>query len=129
MSELIDVEELKTQFKDYLEKYAQNALDILIEHLEKKNIQKKLVKKINKNIDIPMIGEGTERKVFDAIYETMVSAIKEIEIDSDDEAKPAIELVVEEKSVDTEADTVVELDTETVDEPVTEPTAVEEKKE
>ena len=95
MSELIDVEELKTKFKDYLEKYAQNALDILIEHLEKKNIQKKLVKKINKNIDIPMIGEGTERKVFDAIYGTMISAIKEIEIDSDDEAEPAIELVVE----------------------------------
>jgi hypothetical protein len=120
MSDLVNVEELKTNFKDYLEKHAQNALDIFIEHLEKKDIQKKLVKKINKNIDIPMIGEGTEKKVFNAIYTTMISAIKEIEFDSDDEEKNETESEPVAKAEDKPESTVEPTATESYDEKVKE---------
>ena len=55
------------------------AVDQLIEMLETKQFKKKLVKKLNKNVDIPMLNERTEHKVFDAVYDMIVSALKELE--------------------------------------------------
>ena len=52
--------------------------DHLISTLEKKDFKKKLIKKINEDIDIPMIGEKTEKKVFDKLYDLLLKGIKEV---------------------------------------------------
>ena len=57
--------------------------DHLINTLEKKDFKKKLIKKINADIDIPMIGEKTEKKVFDKLYELLLKGIKEVLNDED----------------------------------------------
>ena len=43
--------------------------------------QKKLIKQLNKDIDIPLINEKTEQKILDKVYETIISTIKNIELD------------------------------------------------
>ena len=48
------------------------AFDNFVDLLEKKDFKKKLVKKLNKNIDIPIIDEKTEQKVLDKIYEVVL---------------------------------------------------------
>ena len=57
--------------------------DHLISTLEKKDFKKKLIKKINEDIDIPMIGEKTEKKVFDKLYDLLLKGIKEVINDED----------------------------------------------
>ena len=57
------------------------AFDNFVDLLEKKDFKKKLVKKLNKNIDIPIIDEKTEQKVLDKIYEVVVDSIKKIDLD------------------------------------------------
>ena len=57
--------------------------DHLISTLEKKDFKKKLIKKINEDIDIPMIGEKTEKKVFDKLYDLFLKGIKEVLNDED----------------------------------------------
>ena len=57
--------------------------DHLISTLEKKDFKKKLIKKINEDIDIPMIGEKTEKKVFDKLYELLLKGMKEVLNDED----------------------------------------------
>ena len=57
--------------------------DHLINTLEKKDFKKKLIKKINEDIDIPMIGEKTEKKVFDKLYELLLKGMKEVLNDED----------------------------------------------
>ena len=36
------------------------------------------IKKLNENVDIPIIGEGTEEKILEALYETIEAAMKEV---------------------------------------------------
>ena len=79
------MDELKANFIEYLEKQADIAMDILVEHLEKKNIKGNIIKQINKNVDIPMIGEKTEKKVYDAVYKITLNAIRGIEFNDDDD--------------------------------------------
>ena len=57
--------------------------DHLISTLEKKDFKKKLIKKINDDIDIPMIGEKTEKKVFDKLYDLFLKGVKEVINDDD----------------------------------------------
>ena len=57
------------------------TLDHFVELLEKKEFKKKLLKKLNKNIDIPIVDEKTEQKVLDNIYEVVVDSIKEIDLE------------------------------------------------
>ena len=57
------------------------TFDHFVDLLEKKNFKKKLVKKLNKNIDIPIIDEKTEQKVLDKIYEVVLDSIKKIDLD------------------------------------------------
>lgn len=52
--------------------------DHIIGTLEKKDFKKKLIKRINEDIDIPMIGEKTEKKVFDKLYELLLKGMKEV---------------------------------------------------
>ena len=51
----------------------------MINLLEEKEFKNKLIQKINECIDIPMINEKTEKKVFNSIYNHIVNTIKEIE--------------------------------------------------
>lgn len=57
------------------------TFDHFVDLLEKKDFKKKLVKKLNKNIDIPIIDEKTEQKVLDKIYEVILDSIKKIDLD------------------------------------------------
>ena len=57
--------------------------DHLISTLEKKDFKKKLIKKINDDVDIPMIGEKTEKKVFDKLYDLFLKGVKEVLNDDD----------------------------------------------
>ena len=41
-------------------------------------LQEKLVKKLNDNIDIPFISEKTEAKVLNAIYDSIEDVVKEV---------------------------------------------------
>lgn len=50
----------------------------LVELLEKKEFKKVLLKKLNDNIDIPIINEKTEKKVLDKVYEVLVDALKSV---------------------------------------------------
>ena len=56
-------------------------LDKMVKMLEQKNFKKKLIKQLNKDIDIPLINEKTEQKILDKVYETIISTIKNIELD------------------------------------------------
>ena len=57
---------------------ANMAIESLIDLLEEKEFKKLLIKELNEDIDIPMIGEKTEKKVFDAIYKIIVKNIRKI---------------------------------------------------
>jgi hypothetical protein len=53
----------------------------VVEMLEQKDFKKKLTKKLNKNIDIPIINEKTEQKILDKVYELIIDTIKNIDLD------------------------------------------------
>jgi hypothetical protein len=59
----------------------QVELDKMVKMLEQKDFKKKLIKQLNKDIDIPLINEKTEQKILDKVYETIISTIKNIELD------------------------------------------------
>ena len=56
--------------------------DLVTEHIielfEKKDFKKRLIKKLNENVDVPIINEKTEKKVLNKIYDLLVLAIKEL---------------------------------------------------
>ena len=60
----------------------QDVLDHLVELLEKKDFKGKLVKELNEAVDIPMINEKTEKKVFETIYKLIIKNIKKLDLDS-----------------------------------------------
>lgn len=51
----------------------------VIELFEKKDFKNKLIKNLNKNVDIPFINEKTEKKVLDKLYDTLLESLKELE--------------------------------------------------
>ncbi len=59
--------------------------DIMTKHLldlfEKKEFKKTFIKKLNENIDIPMINEKTEKKVLDKVYDVLVDALETVLLD------------------------------------------------
>ena len=57
------------------------AFENFVDLLEKKDFKKKLVKKLNKNIDIPIIDEKTESKILDKIYGVIVDNKKKIDLE------------------------------------------------
>jgi hypothetical protein len=40
--------------------------------------KRRLVESVNKNLDIPMIDENTEKQVFDALYDTILNVLKNL---------------------------------------------------
>lgn len=54
------------------------AFDHLIVLLEKRNFKRKLVSKLNKNIDLPMFDERTEKKIMEALYDVILDALRDV---------------------------------------------------
>lgn len=54
------------------------ALEEVVDLLEKKDFKKKLIKVLNKNIDVPIFNEKTEAKVLDAFYNLLLKTIKDM---------------------------------------------------
>ena len=52
--------------------------DDIIDKIFDEELQAKIVKKLNDNIDIPFISEKTEAKVLNAIYDSIEDVVKEV---------------------------------------------------
>ena len=52
--------------------------DLIIEHISKDEIKDKVVKELNDNVNITIIGENTEKKMIESIYETTVAVLKKV---------------------------------------------------
>lgn len=73
------------------------ARDLIVEKFEDEKFLKKFVKKLNDSVDIPMIGEGTERKVIKAIVQAVVESLKDLDLNDEEELAEKME------KLDTEA--------------------------
>jgi|8_EtaG_2_1085327.scaffolds.fasta_scaffold01613_7 hypothetical protein len=66
--------------KDVMKEKMQELEDKLTEELPKKlddpELKAKIVKKLNDNVNIPIINESTEEKVIGYIYDVFTSAVK-----------------------------------------------------
>lgn len=63
--------------KDLLEKHK----DELVEKIFDDELQKKIVTKLNENVDVPFISEKTEEKYLNAIYDSIEDVVKATIID------------------------------------------------
>ena len=54
-----------------------NLQKVLIEYLFNDETKAQIIDGLNKNIDIPIINEKTERKVLEAVYETVEAVMKD----------------------------------------------------
>ena len=61
------------------------ARDLIVEKFEDEKFLKNFVKKLNDSVDIPMIGEGTERKVIKAIVQAVVESLKDLDLSNEEE--------------------------------------------
>ncbi len=57
----------------------------VIDLFEKKNFKKKLIKKLNNSVDVPFINEKTEKVVLNKMYDLLVSAVKDLTKEDEDE--------------------------------------------
>lgn len=55
------------------------AIEHLVELLEKREFKRKLVAKLNNNIDLPMFDERTEKKIMKALYNDILEAVRELQ--------------------------------------------------
>jgi len=67
------------------------ARDLIVQKFEDEKFLKKFVKKLNDSVDIPMIGEGTERKVIKAIVQAVVESLKDLDLDDEEELAEKME--------------------------------------
>ena len=58
-----------------------NHKDELVAKIFDDELQEKIVKKLNDNIDIPFISENTEEKALNAIYDSIEDVVKKVIID------------------------------------------------
>ena len=56
----------------------QVLLKMIADHMFNEETKDKIITKLNENVDIPIIGEGTEEKILEALYETIEAAMKEV---------------------------------------------------
>jgi hypothetical protein len=55
--------------------------ELYIQLLDNDDFKKDLIRELNKDIDIPIINEKTERKVLNSIYKVVVSSMKKVDIE------------------------------------------------
>ena len=63
----------------------------VIDLFEKKNFKKKLIKKLNNSVDLPIINEKTEKVVLNKLYDLMVGAIKDLTKDDKEDDNDEVE--------------------------------------
>lgn len=56
-----------------------NELAKIVKIFEQKKFKNKLTEKLNKDIDIPIINEKTEKKIMNKIYDVVIDTIKNID--------------------------------------------------
>jgi len=52
-------------------------LKLMAEHMFSEETKRKVVQKLNENVDIPIISEATEEKIIEALWATVEEALKE----------------------------------------------------
>ena len=55
-----------------------NIQDLIADYLFNPSNKEQLLKALNENIDIPIIGEKTEAKILEAIWNTMEEVFKKV---------------------------------------------------
>ena len=65
------MKENKVKLKDQMEKWVEERLD-------DPETKKKVVDRWNSSVNIPILNEKTEEKIFSAIYDSMVAVIKKV---------------------------------------------------
>jgi hypothetical protein len=55
-----------------------NLAEVIISQVFSDENKKKIIDQINKNVNIPMIGEDTEEKVFEALFEVIEEATLQV---------------------------------------------------
>lgn len=53
-------------------------LKMMADYMFSEDTKDNVIKKLNENVDIPIINEGTEAKIMEALYETIEAAMKEV---------------------------------------------------
>tara|TARA_X000001036_G_C20294996_1_gene649922 strand:- start:388 stop:582 length:195 start_codon:yes stop_codon:yes gene_type:complete len=53
-------------------------LKLMADHLFSEETKREVVKKLNENVDIPIISESTEEKIIEALWESVEDALKEV---------------------------------------------------
>lgn len=51
--------------------------DLVVQHLFDDNNKAKIIKQLNANVNIPILTESTEAKVFEALFEVLEEAVKQ----------------------------------------------------
>ena len=67
---------IKDVLKDKMQELEDKLMETIPAKIDDPAIKAKIVKKLNDNINIPIINESTEEKVFNAIYDIFASVIK-----------------------------------------------------
>tara|TARA_R100000008_G_C3582015_1_gene169214 strand:- start:1979 stop:2257 length:279 start_codon:yes stop_codon:yes gene_type:complete len=73
----------------------QVILKMIADHMFNEETKGKIITKLNENVDIPIIGEGTEQKILEALYETIEATMKEVLFEEEME-EPMEDLEIEE---------------------------------
>jgi len=55
-----------------------NIKDLIVHYLFNPETEEKLIKALNENINIPIIGEKTEEKIIRAIWDTIEEVLKKV---------------------------------------------------
>ena len=62
----------------FIEKMMSDYKDDIIDKIFDDELQEKLVKALNDNVDIPFLSEKTEAKIFNALYDSIEDIVKEV---------------------------------------------------
>ena len=62
----------------FIEKMMDEYKDDIIDKIFDDELQEKLVKALNDNVDIPFLSENTEAKIFNALYDSIEDIVKEV---------------------------------------------------
>ncbi len=60
----------------FIDKLIKDNKEAIVDYIFDDKLQKKIITKLNENIDIPFISEKTEAKYLNAIYDSVEKVIK-----------------------------------------------------
>ena len=78
MNELSELVRVQTK------KYMRENLVELVELFKSEDFSKELIKSINDDVDIPLLNEKTEKKIFKSLYELVARHIEKVIMDVHD---------------------------------------------